>query len=200
MSTLCKNCSNRIYLGNYLDKPAWVHHGSNFIPCYGGLDTVAEPAEPTSGEPPICCGKPMCRRAAFHGSSTLAYTGFRCSTCGIETQVQWNCDERREEASNPGPAAPPQSAREFRDRVRDNYVLRVVGAGLDTRAEYDEPAIMDAYASECVKRERERCAKIAREYADDTGDIGLEPSKSEFDRGWLKASTRIHATIERGEG
>jgi len=95
---------------------------------------------------------------------------------------------------------PPQSAREFRDRVRDNYVLRVVGAGLDTRAEYDEPAIMDAYASECVKRERERCSKIAREYADDTGDIGLEPSKSEFDRGWLKASTRIHATIERGEG
>jgi len=57
VSTLCKNCSNRIYLGNYLDKPAWVHHGSNFIPCYGGLDTVAEPAEPTSGDPPQSADK-----------------------------------------------------------------------------------------------------------------------------------------------
>src|SRR6185312_1368758 len=65
VSTLCKNCSNRIYLGNYLGKPTWVHHGSNYIPCYGGLDTVAEPAEPTSGEPPQTLRCKKCGESLF---------------------------------------------------------------------------------------------------------------------------------------
>jgi len=133
--TVCRNCGEDI---------VWVHDADYERAC-DGQNGVAEPAEPTSGEP-------------------------------------------------------PQGAREFYDEWSTRNAFTET---FDLDSGWNKEGMVkfaEAHASECVKRERERCLKIAREYADEKGDLGLEPIKSEFDHGWLRASKSIAAATERGEG
>jgi len=52
-------------------------------------------------------------------------------------------------------------ARAHREKVRDNYVLRIVGTGLATQAEYDEPAIMaDFSLAENAEREKQYAQEV----------------------------------------
>lgn len=40
---LCKHCGNRIYFNTDRHFGGWMHSGSNYKACYGGLKTWAEP-------------------------------------------------------------------------------------------------------------------------------------------------------------
>ena len=143
-------------------------------------------AEPTIGEPPQLI----------------------CVKCGERIYPDYGHCKKAGGIHKPAPSAapsvstePPQSAREWlsdhlwRDKDKnekipvgealmmpDNYpVLTTVGRFSES---------LDAYASECVKRERERCAGIAHE----------ESKRYGWHSDGTKAAQNIRTAIERGEG
>lgn len=54
--------------------PVWRHHGSNHIPCFGGLDTLAVPAQPSPDAQEYRC--PICRAHMYTLPATL-----HCPVC-----------------------------------------------------------------------------------------------------------------------
>jgi hypothetical protein len=88
--SLCKHCHLKIYFRTGRN-PKWRHHASNFVECFGDLETWAEPtseylasvlanaaASPRTGPGPVC---PNC------GSGDLDFISFRhirCKSCKLE--------------------------------------------------------------------------------------------------------------------